>query len=86
MVAVICVLVFILSLLLLVAMLVLLERKILGLVQCRKGPNIVRYFGILQTVADGVKLLTKEIIYVGSDRFALFYFSPFFMFRLSLLL
>nr|CAA6675006.1 NADH dehydrogenase subunit 1 [Botryllus gaiae] len=54
---------YLLFLLLLVAFLVLLERKLLGLIQERKGPNIVGVFGILQTVLDGVKLLTKKNYY-----------------------
>lgn len=56
-------LVCLLFLLLLVAFLVLLERKLLGLIQERKGPNIVRVFGILQTILDRVKLLTKKNYY-----------------------
>nr|YP_008082971.1 NADH dehydrogenase subunit 1 [Polycarpa mytiligera]CCO25750.1 NADH dehydrogenase subunit 1 [Polycarpa mytiligera] len=51
--------VYCLFLLLLVAFLVLLERKILGLLQERKGPNIVGLFGLVQTVMDGIKLLIK---------------------------
>nr|YP_009228903.1 NADH dehydrogenase subunit 1 [Xenoturbella profunda]ALS20092.1 NADH dehydrogenase subunit 1 [Xenoturbella profunda] len=53
-------LVNLLPLLIGVAFLVLVERKLLGYAQNRKGPNIVGPWGILQTIADGVKLIIKE--------------------------
>nr|YP_009029828.1 NADH dehydrogenase subunit 1 [Botrylloides giganteus]CCO25722.1 NADH dehydrogenase subunit 1 [Botrylloides giganteus] len=52
-------LLFMLFLLLMVAFLVLYERKLLGILQERKGPNVVGVFGVLQTVMDGIKLLCK---------------------------
>nr|AAT08632.1 NADH dehydrogenase subunit 1 [Bipes canaliculatus] len=51
---------YIIPILLAVAFLTLLERKILGLMQSRKGPNLVGPFGLLQPMADGLKLFTKE--------------------------
>lgn len=48
--------------LLIVAFTVLLERKLLGRVQLRTGPYNVRFIGVLQTVVDGIKLLTKGSI------------------------
>jgi NADH:ubiquinone oxidoreductase subunit 1 (chain H) len=61
------------------------ERKITAFFQVRLGPNRVGKYGIIQSVADMVKILIKEIIHVKkSDRF-LFFAAPFFMIGASML-
>jgi NADH-quinone oxidoreductase subunit H len=59
-----------------VAYLTLAERKILGFMQVRPGPNRVGYWGLLQPVADGIKLLTKELIIPSSSNKFLFVAAP----------
>lgn len=77
------------ALLLLYAVLALIliyvERKITAFFQARLGPNRVGKYGIIQSVADMIKILIKEIIHVKkSDRF-LFFTAPFFMIVASML-
>jgi len=67
-----------------VAMIVWLDRRIWGLVQKRKGPNVVGPFGLLQTLADALKYIFKEIIIPASANKAVFVLAPIVTMTLAL--
>ena len=67
-----------------VAFLVLIERNILGLIQERKRPNVVRVYRVVQTVIDRGKLLLKQIVLADRAHLVFFIISPIVCFILSL--
>jgi NADH-quinone oxidoreductase subunit H len=74
----------IVPLLVAVAYLTLLERKVMASMQQRRGPNVVGLFGLLQPLADGLKLLIKETILPSSANTIIFVLAPIITFLLAL--
>ena len=74
----------IVPLLLVIAYYTFAERKVLAFSQLRKGPNVVGPFGLLQPIADGVKLLLKETVVPSGSNRVLFVAAPMITFTLAL--
>jgi len=68
-----------------VAFFTLAERKILGVVQFRRGPNVIGTYGLLQPLADGLKLLIKEPLFPSTSDKLLFLIAPAITFLFSLI-
>lgn len=78
------ILVLIVPLLISVAYFTLAERKIMGSIQRRRGPNVIGFLGLLQPLADGLKLFVKETIFPSNANIVIFIFAPLLTFFLSI--
>lgn len=77
-------LLMIVPLLIAVAYLTLMERKVMASMQQRRGPNVVGIYGLLQPLADGLKLLTKETVLPNNANIIIFILAPLITFILAL--
>ena len=75
----------VIPLLISVAYFTIAERKVMGAIQRRRGPNVVGYIGLLQPLADGLKLFTKETTLPTSANISVFLLAPSVVFFLSLI-
>lgn len=75
----------IIPLLIAVAYFTIAERKIMGAIQRRRGPNVIGYIGLLQPLADGLKLFVKETILPTNANTGIFLLAPGLSFTLSLI-
>jgi NADH-quinone oxidoreductase subunit H len=79
------ILIIVVPLLISVAYFTLAERKILGAIQRRRGPNVVGVYGLLQPLSDGFKLLVKETVLPSNANQFIFILSPMLTFTISLM-
>nr|QHR80284.1 NADH dehydrogenase 1 [Cycloramphus acangatan] len=77
---------YVIPILLAVAFLTLIERKVLGYMQHRKGPNIVGPTGLLQPIADGMKLFIKEPVHPTTSSQTLFLLTPTMALTLAMII
>lgn len=79
------ILLVVIPLIIAVAYLTYMERKVIAAMQLRKGPNVVGFFGLLQPMADAVKLMFKEVILPSKANKILFIIAPMLTFMLAFL-
>ena len=79
------ILAIVVSVLISVAYFTIAERKIVGIIQRRKGPNVIGIVGLLQPLADGLKLFVKETIFPSNSNLIIFLIAPMLTFILSLI-
>ena len=79
------ILAIVVPLLISVAYFTIAERKIMGIIQRRKGPNVIGFLGLLQPLADGLKLFAKETILPSNSNIIVFLIAPMLTFILSLI-
>lgn len=84
-VSIILILIVLVPMLLSVAFMTILERKVMGQMQRRIGPNVVGYYGVLQPFADALKLIVKEQVIPAQSNKALFFLAPMISLVFSLL-
>ena len=89
MIIIICIILKILAivvpLLISVAYFTIAERKLMGSIHRRKGPNVIGFVGLLQPLADGLKLFIKETILPSNSNIYIFLLAPILTFVLSLI-
>jgi NADH:ubiquinone oxidoreductase subunit H len=79
------ILAIVVPLLISVAYFTIAERKLMGIIQRRKGPNVIGFLGLLQPLADGLKLFVKETIFPSNSNIIIFLIAPMLTFILSLI-
>jgi len=79
------ILLIVIPLLISVAYFTIAERKIMGSIQRRRGPNVIGFLGLLQPLADGLKLFAKETILPSNSSIVIFLIAPILTFILSLI-
>lgn len=79
------ILIVIVPILLAVAFITIIERKVMGSMQRRIGPNVVGYYGVLQPFADALKLVVKEQVIPSQATKSLFFLAPMISLIFSLL-
>ena len=79
------ILAIVIPLLISVAYFTIVERKFMGSIQRRRGPNVIGFVGLLQPLADGLKLFVKETILPSNSNIYVFLLAPIITFVLSLI-